>query len=256
LTDTADSFSNETRWLAGENLEGKVYVFEPNSQDQLVGYPAVGDPNGRPIKVKVVRNRSGVNLKPARLAHCDEGTTPTVNGSTVGPFKLGTGVDGYCHALADRPAGIIDEFLPPGGVPPWDLFYVVTEGPTKAVNQHAAPSPRRSAASSFPPRPGRLAPMTWRAEWPCRISPGRPRPLAPTSRTGSATPTRSTARPTRYSASCFATSTNVSLQVGTLWGRGDSSSRPLLFCPGPFHSPPLPALQLLSARKSRKPRLG
>ena len=35
LTGTADSFPNEVLGLGGVNLEGKEFVFEPNSQDEF-----------------------------------------------------------------------------------------------------------------------------------------------------------------------------------------------------------------------------
>lgn len=119
--DTNDPFG-----LVGVNIEGKEYVFEPDSPDVPAGQ---SDPNGRAVRCKVVRNRSGANLKPGRLVHFDES----------GTYNLETGVDGYCKALADRPAGIVDEFLPAAGVPANDLFYIVIDGPTKVANQSAAP---------------------------------------------------------------------------------------------------------------------
>lgn len=125
--------------LGGINLEGKEWVFEPSSEIDPSTYPSTTDPNGRFIRVKCVRNRSTINIKPGRLVHYDAGGTFTFNSATVGPFNGDTGVDGYCYQLADRPAGVADELLPAAGVPPWDLFYIVVDGPTKFVNQHASP---------------------------------------------------------------------------------------------------------------------
>jgi hypothetical protein len=107
--------------LGGVNLEGKEYVFEVNAPDDY----AASDPSGRPVRVKVVRNRSGINLKPARIAHFNP----------ADPYECS--VDGYCYGVSQRPAGVIDEFLPPAGVPPLDLFYLVTEGPTKVTQLSA-----------------------------------------------------------------------------------------------------------------------
>jgi hypothetical protein len=45
-------------------------------------------------------------------------------------------VDGYTYQLSDRPAGVIDEFLSPAGVAPWDLFYIVIDGPALVTNTH------------------------------------------------------------------------------------------------------------------------
>ncbi len=101
--------------LGGVNLEGKEFVFEVNAPDDY----AAQDPSGRYVRVKVVRNRSGTNLKPGRIAHF----------KAADPYECS--VDGYCAGVGDRPAGVIDEFLPAAGVPDLDLFYVVIEGPTK-----------------------------------------------------------------------------------------------------------------------------
>ena len=95
LTSSAKSFPNDTLGLGGVNLEGKEFVFEPNSQDDFgAQYSAAygPDPNGRPIQVNVVRNRSGIYLKGGLLAHYDEGGTFTFSANTVGPFNLETGV--------------------------------------------------------------------------------------------------------------------------------------------------------------------
>ncbi len=110
--------------LGGINLEGKEFVFEPNSQDDTgLSYSALGpDPNGRPIRVKVVRNVSGQNLKPKRLARYQLATTGHQPGDPGGRL--------HRASVADVPAGMIDEFLPPAGVPTNDLFYLVIEGPT------------------------------------------------------------------------------------------------------------------------------
>lgn len=112
--------------LGGINLEGKEFVFEPNADATTGSYGLLGpDPNGRPIRVKVVRNVSGVNLKPKRLVKFQTGTAN---------INLETRVDGYTFAVGDVPAGIVDEFLPAAGVPDQDLFYIVVEGPSIGVS--------------------------------------------------------------------------------------------------------------------------
>jgi hypothetical protein len=118
-----------TSGLGGINLQGKVYDFEPNAIDAESGYPtSQNDPSGRATTCKVVRNLSGVNLKPGRLVHYSLTDTNGYEGS----------VDGYCYQLSDRPAGIVDEILPATGVVPNDLFYIVIDGPT-VVTQGASP---------------------------------------------------------------------------------------------------------------------
>lgn len=66
-----------------------------------------------------MKNVSGITLLPKLLAVFKK-SDPTE-----------TQVDGYTAAVGDRPAGVIDEFLPAAGVPPNDLFYIVVDGPTK-----------------------------------------------------------------------------------------------------------------------------
>ena len=118
--------------LGGINLEGKEFVFEPNADGQGgTTYSQLGsDPAGRPIRVKVVRNVSGQNLKPKRLVKFQTGTAGV---------PLETRVDGYTSAVSDIPAGVTDEFLPTAGVPNNDLFYVVIDGPTIGTSLSASP---------------------------------------------------------------------------------------------------------------------
>jgi len=117
--------------LGGVNIEGKEFIFEANSQDNFTNSysNASMDPCGRQIHVKVVRNASGVNLLPSRVAHYQ---------ATDHPYE--TRIDGYCYNLADRPAGIVDEFLPAAGVAPNDLFYVVVKGPSRVTQPHVSPA--------------------------------------------------------------------------------------------------------------------
>ena len=112
--------------LGGINLEGKIFVFEPNSDATTTLYGQLGpDPNGRAITVRVVRNVSGQALLPKRLVRYQLATT-NVN--------LETHIDGYTIGAGDVPAGIVDEFLPPAGVANEDLFYLVIDGPTIGVS--------------------------------------------------------------------------------------------------------------------------
>lgn len=104
--------------LGGSNLLGKTYVFEPATQ---FGYGTTQDQSGRFVTVKVVRNLSGVALKPGRLVVYATASTVAHEGA----------VSGYATAASDRPAGIVDEHLPAAGVPANDLFYLVVNGPSK-----------------------------------------------------------------------------------------------------------------------------
>lgn len=137
LKDLVNNAGNPTQ-LGGVNLEGKEFTFEPNSQDFDQGiYSATAiasqDPNGRPVHCKILRNRTGINLLPGRLIHFDEsgqGNNGTYYNQSGANLKNETGTDGYCYQLSDRPAGIVDEFVAPGGVAPNELFYCVIDGPS------------------------------------------------------------------------------------------------------------------------------
>ena len=107
----------------GINLEGKEYLAEVNPQSS---YSPQSDTSGRKVRVRITRNRSAIYLLPRRIARNSIGT------ASAG-YPLGTGVDGYVYQTSDLPAGVIDEFLPPQGVAPGDLFYLVIEGPTQVI---------------------------------------------------------------------------------------------------------------------------
>lgn len=122
LRDLVTNAGNPTQ-LGGTNLEGKEYIFEPNSQDYDGGVYtaaqiAAQDPNGRPVHCKVLRNRTSIYLQPGRVVHFDEtgqGNNGTYYNSAT-PLKAETGTDGYVYQLADRPAGVVDEFVSGLGV--------------------------------------------------------------------------------------------------------------------------------------------
>lgn len=111
----------------GINLEGKTFLLETPAINQYGAGPITADPAGRKVWVRVVRNRSAINLLPRRVVRHAIGTPAVGTG-------LGTGVDGYVYQVTDYPAGVVDEFLPAAGVPPGDLFYVVTNGPTQVIS--------------------------------------------------------------------------------------------------------------------------
>lgn len=97
---------------AGFNYEGKEYRFE----DQWYG-------TGLFITVRVLRNSGSTNILPGQLV--DVSSVIGYYSNTVLPgtnAKAPTTVE----ATYSFPA---DEFLPPQGVPPGDLFYVVVRGP-------------------------------------------------------------------------------------------------------------------------------
>lgn len=85
--------------------------------------------SNRWVKVRAVRNSSGITLVPKRLAmlasHGIASTTLFVG--TAGTAATGQ-VVGYCrdHRVPSYP---IDEFLPSAGVVANDIFYIVLQGP-------------------------------------------------------------------------------------------------------------------------------
>lgn len=104
--------------LGGQELEGREYEFEDLDYSVQGGAP---QRTGRRVRVRIVRNMSGIALLPKRLA--------SLQGS-AGVF--GARVDGYA-TVPGQLALPIDEFLPSGGVPHGDLFYVVVKGPALCV---------------------------------------------------------------------------------------------------------------------------
>lgn len=71
--------------------------------------------NGGAIMARVVRNVSGINLLPGRIAIYAAG------------FDRKR-VDGYTSTTAQRGAGIVDPWLPSTGVPNGDLFLLIEDG--------------------------------------------------------------------------------------------------------------------------------
>lgn len=71
----------------------------------------------RRVLIRLVKNSSGITLKPKRAVRFKEGT-------------LGCEVDGYTHQIGQGSYAIVDEFLPTGGVRNGDYFWVALRGPT------------------------------------------------------------------------------------------------------------------------------
>ena len=96
--------------LGGPNLEGKEYRFE----DTKYG-------TGMYVGVRVLRNSATFNLLPGRVAAVD----------TTQPATFAK-CNGYT-AVASQAGFIIDEFIPPQGVRPGDLFFGIVDGPVKVA---------------------------------------------------------------------------------------------------------------------------
>lgn len=109
----------------GINLEGKEYVAEVQNRNIRLGFQ--NDTSGRRLTLRVVRNRSAIALLPKRLVRA-------ALGAANANYVLGTGTDGYVFQASDPILGVVDDQLPPAGVPPGDLFYVVVEGPVQVIS--------------------------------------------------------------------------------------------------------------------------
>lgn len=95
-------------WL--DDLDFSVYGIKPYR-------------SGMKVKVRVVRNVSGITLLPKQAVRYQE------SGSR------GHRVDGYTRTTAQAFAGIVDEFLPSTGVVNNDLFFLVVEGPSMCLTR-------------------------------------------------------------------------------------------------------------------------
>jgi hypothetical protein len=100
------------------NLLGHVHAFEgfPVEKVEAAGQPLTGIPT----IVQLVKNASGIILKPGRLI--------TFLNDASNPW--GTAVGGYAYAATDIAHGVVDEFFSQG-VQPNDIFFIVRKGYTK-----------------------------------------------------------------------------------------------------------------------------
>ena len=114
--------------LGGVNIEGKIVRFEAlaplnPATDPTNYYQEVGttDRTGRYCDAIVMRNRSGIYLKPGRL----------IRFASPASYPYGTATDGYATGAANEPiAGAVDPYWSSNGVPPLELFLCVFSGPT------------------------------------------------------------------------------------------------------------------------------
>lgn len=101
----------------GVQYEGAEWYFNDLDFSKTGARPSRTE---RLIRCRIVRNVSGINLLPKRLASLQIA-------GTDGKFAVGR-VDGYTTTLSAR-GFPIDEFLPAAGVANNDLFWIVLEGP-------------------------------------------------------------------------------------------------------------------------------
>lgn len=96
-------------------LPGMEYIFEDKA-----GSGVAGGRSGKRVRVRVVKNVSGIALLGKRLV--------TFKTSAAGDQGFETEIDGYVATDYVR-AYALDEYLPSGGLPNNDLGFIVVEGP-------------------------------------------------------------------------------------------------------------------------------
>lgn len=106
--DVSSGYAN----VDGVHLEGSMRIFTASDPSNRMVRR-----NGGDVRAVLVRNRSGQTLLPKRAVVWAAG-------------YRGKGVAGYARSDAEEVAGVVDEFLPAGGVPDGDLFWLVVQGPT------------------------------------------------------------------------------------------------------------------------------
>jgi hypothetical protein len=99
-----------------KHLEGMEYVVRDSAPNNPVETPETQ----APVKLRLVRNLSGIFLLPRRMV-------------TLDPANNYRSSLGYAQAANGEMAFPVDEFLPATGVAPNDLFYVITGGPSEVL---------------------------------------------------------------------------------------------------------------------------
>lgn len=85
--------------------------------------------SNRKVRVRVVRNVSGVALPPKRLVTLARDNAKNVTGATAVAGVAGSTQVGGIARLPTVKTYPVDEWLPTAGVPANDLFYIVIRGP-------------------------------------------------------------------------------------------------------------------------------
>lgn len=101
-----------------DNLIGKEWLFEDLDYSATGARPAR---TNRYVRCRLVKNVSGINLLPKRLARF-----------IASGVNYGAQVDGYTATTAER-GYPVDEFLPTAGVPDQAYFWIVVDGPAKVL---------------------------------------------------------------------------------------------------------------------------
>ncbi len=121
-----DGQTADTTTYTATDLEGKEYEIEDINWVPATFSATKVQRSARLVRVRIMRNVSGVALQGGNLVQAS-------NGGTDGRFLLGRAI-GYSSVppsatLNVPPVYGVDEFLPSAGVPNNDLFYAVVAGP-------------------------------------------------------------------------------------------------------------------------------
>lgn len=134
MTDKVGGLPNRGRTYYGPNvtisssygpnigLEGQEQSFR--DVDYSGGPGILAPRSNRENVCLLVRNASGINLLPKRVAKWKAG------------FR-NKRVDGYCAIGEEACAGVVDEWLPSAGVRDGDLFWLCVKGPTQVLTDLA-----------------------------------------------------------------------------------------------------------------------
>jgi hypothetical protein len=120
--DGATIDSSDLTNLIGQDIEGKDWVFEdinPNTGIQRTNHS---------VRCRAIRNMASFNLLPSRVL--------AVFTTTAGRQESRAG--GYTTTTAADVLGVVDEYLPAAGVPQYDVFWAVIDGPTVVYTDIAA----------------------------------------------------------------------------------------------------------------------
>lgn len=121
---------------SGGNWEGREFLIPALNYSSAQTPPLSGLTGHEMVRIKIVRNVSGVALLPGLLV-VYKASVP------------GGQVDGYTRVSPTLPAGVVDPYLPAAGVPNNDLFYIVTEGLVLAKFTATASEAAALAAGDF-----------------------------------------------------------------------------------------------------------
>jgi len=117
LGDTLTGTDSSGNLINNDKL-GQTFII-PSNQFPNSPTTNLGRNTGRPLCVVILRNTSGIALKPKRLARLSRT-------AGYGPVEE---VDGYASTLAEKQCVVIDPFISATGVADDDIFLGIYDGP-------------------------------------------------------------------------------------------------------------------------------